>query len=151
MPGLKSTGKLFYSRRDFQDFHPTPYKTLFFLAVIYVIILSSLIIIWRLQFLQLHPSVAICAYTLLFVLIGWSQFALSNGLHEALHNNLFNKNSDLMAAIITAYPIGLTMSYRDVHQAHHKHLGTANDPDLNEYINFPTSKLALVFRFLFNL
>lgn len=151
MPGLKSAGKLFDSREDFQDFHPTPYKTLFFLGMIYVAILFSLLIVWQVPTFELHPSIVACVYTLIFFVIGWSQFALSNGLHEALHKNLFNKNSDLIAAIITAYPIGLTMSYRDVHQAHHKHLGTAKDPDLTDYINFPKSKLGLISRFLFNL
>lgn len=151
MPGLKSTGKLFRSREDFQNFHPSPHKTLFCLILIYVVVLFCLGSVWALRSTQVPFFFGAITYATLFCLIGWCQFALSNVLHEALHVNLFNKKSDLVASILTAYPIGLTMGYRATHQAHHKYLGTTCDPDFNDYVNFPNSRLEMLKRFTFNL
>jgi fatty acid desaturase len=85
-----------------------------------------------------------------FCVIGWSQYSLGNGMHEAVHHNLRNKKSDFLAALLTAYPIGLTVAYRDVHLRHHRHLGTHEDPELSVYTTFPQSKGALIRRFLWN-
>lgn len=151
MPGVKSAGKLFKSRDDFQQFHVAPYQTALYLIAIYGVILSALAIVWFLLRTDLSPLLKIGCYFVVFFVIGWGQFSISNALHEALHRNLFNKTSDILASIFTAYPVGLTMAYRDVHQAHHKYLGTEKDPDYPEYIKFPRSKLTMIIRFFWYL
>jgi len=69
-------------------------------------------------------------------------------MHEAVHKNFLNKRGDFWASIVVAYPIGLTMRYRDIHLNHHKHIGTDKDPDWDEYIKFPISKLDITKRFI---
>jgi fatty acid desaturase len=65
-----------------------------------------------------------------------------------VHHNLRNKKSDRLAALLTAYPVGLTMTYREVHLGHHKYLGTKRDPEFSVYTSFPQTKIALILRFL---
>ncbi len=86
-------------------------------------------------------------YLLAFVVIGWAQYSIGNGMHEAVHKNFGNKNGDLLASILTAYPIGLTMRYRETHIRHHRFVGDGKDPDYVFYRKFPSSKIAMIKRF----
>jgi fatty acid desaturase len=84
-----------------------------------------------------------------FVTIAWCQFSLTNGQHEALHRNFGKKQNDTLAALLTAYPIGMTMCYRDVHLSHHRYFGDpALDPDYAAYAYFPKSKFQFLTRLL---
>lgn len=85
-------------------------------------------------------------YLVSFLTIGWCQFALSNGLHEALHHNFFNRRTDLLADLLLGFPLGVrTAAYRQVHLAHHRHFGDpALDPDYPVYARFPRSRLQML-------
>jgi fatty acid desaturase len=86
--------------------------------------------------------------TVMFCVIGWAQYSVGNAMHEAVHHNLCNRRGDLLASVLTAWPIGLTMRYRGPHLAHHRFLGTTQDPDYPMYTRFPRSKFALALRLL---
>jgi fatty acid desaturase len=89
-------------------------------------------------------------YLTLFIAIGWGQFSLSNAFHDAIHYNFGQNHKDLLAGFITAYPLGLSMSYRNAHLHHHKYFADPDkDPDYNEFAYFPSSKLAMLKRFAF--
>jgi fatty acid desaturase len=64
------------------------------------------------------------------------QYALLLLVHEASHF-LFSRDrarNDRVANWTCAYPIGITVErYREVHLEHHRHLGTADDPDFDYY------------------
>jgi fatty acid desaturase len=68
-------------------------------------------------------------------------------MHEAVHKNLPMAN-DLYSAILCAYPIGLSIGYRETHLKHHRYVGTIDDPDFEYYKDFPTSKLQLIGRLI---
>jgi fatty acid desaturase len=92
---------------------------------------------------------ALLLAALAFVTIAWCQFSLTNGQHEALHHNFGKKQNDTLAALMTAYPIGMTMCYRDVHLSHHRFFGDPTfDPDYAAYAHFPKSKLQFLARLL---
>ena len=88
-------------------------------------------------------------YLILFIVIGWGQFSLSLAFHDAVHYNFGKHHKDVLAGFVTAYPIGLTMCYRAVHFSHHKFFSDPNkDPDYNDFAYFPSTKLAMMKRFL---
>lgn len=139
--------KLFFrDSKEFQSYHVGQEWAFFVLALLYGVILLALVSVWAAADLALAYAVPI--YLAAFITIGWAQYSIGNGLHEAVHHNLCNRKSDVLASLLTAYPVGLTMTYRDFHLKHHQHLGTDRDPELELYTSFPKTKLALLSRFL---
>lgn len=120
-------------------------------AAYYLVIAASLFIVFRLanhDFKIWHVTL----YLLSIFAIGWSQFSLSNALHEGLHKNFGKKHSEFLTAILTAYPIGFSMEYRNTHLDHHRYFGDKDkDPDYSGYCNFPKSKIQLLQRLLYNI
>jgi len=137
---------LFSSREEFKALHNRENKSFFVIIALYVVILISLGAVRAASPFSLSTTLPV--YFIAFVLIGWGQFSIGNGMHEAVHHNLRNRRSDRWASLLTAYPIGLTMSYRAVHLQHHRHLGTEKDPELALYTSFPRSRVEMVLRFL---
>ncbi len=79
------------------------------------------------------------------VLVGWGQFSISNGLHEAVHHNLGARQRDAVAESVAAWPIGFTMSYRAVHLDHHRYFGDpSRDPDYVTYAAYPKSRVGFI-------
>jgi len=86
-----------------------------------------------------------------FVIIGWSQFCLLNGQHEGLHYNFGAKHNELLFALLTLYPIGFTLKYRDHHWRHHQSFGKAGlDPDFANYASFPKDRFEFLGLFVKN-
>jgi fatty acid desaturase len=137
------TRELFSDRADFRRFHERDEASFVVIGGLYAALLGALVLAAFAVSLG-RPAVSVPLSILAFLLIGWAQFSLGNGMHEAVHHNLRNRKSDRLAAILTAYPIGLTMNYRKVHLLHHRHLGTDLDPDLGVYVGFPSTKLELL-------
>lgn len=144
---VSSLPKLFRDKEDFRLFHGNHKQAYFLAALIYVELLASLAVAQQAIAGESIPLRLPCA-ALAFMAIGWGQFALSNGLHEALHRNFGNRRSDRWAALLLAYPLGLTMSYRRVHDLHHRYVGSDRDPDLPKYWRFPRTKGRLALRIL---
>ncbi|MEH6569394.1 MAG: fatty acid desaturase [Halioglobus sp.] len=87
-----------------------------------------------------------------WAVIGWSQFALFNALHEGLHNRFGRPHRDLLAYALTAYTVGFDESYRKLHLDHHKFFGDPlRDPDYPNYGNFPVSQRQFIQRLFLNL
>jgi len=85
---------------------------------------------------------------LLFAVIGWCQASLSNGFHEAMHENFGARHSDRLSAILLGYPTFFTLCYRRVHTTHHVKGGDPiDDPDHVTYGDFPRSRLEMIGRF----
>jgi fatty acid desaturase len=137
---------LFRSRQEFRSFHQGEAQSFAVLALLYAIASAALGLVYAT--LHMPPMLAIPADVGAFIVIGWAQYSIGNGLHEAVHHNLKNKKSDRLAALLTAYPVGLTVMYRDIHLRHHRHLGTERDPELHLYTSFPQTKTALIVRIL---
>jgi fatty acid desaturase len=112
----------------------------------YLVIVAAVVAVWFARELSLSASVPFCLIA--FFAIGWAQYSIGNGMHEAVHHNLRNKDGDFWAAMFTAYPIGLTMRYRETHLKHHWHVGTDKDPEFDLYNAFPSSRLAMLGRFI---
>lgn len=138
---------LFRDREDFRAIHDGEGQSFVAVTLLYAAILTCLAVAWL---ANNHLSLIAAApiYLACFAVIGWAQYSIGNGMHEAVHHNFGNKKSDRWASIVTAYPIGLTMSYRSVHLEHHHHLGTSNDPELVLYTVFPKSRTAMLLRFV---
>jgi fatty acid desaturase len=91
------------------------------------------------------------AYAAVFVVTGWAQLGLLNANHDGLHHHFGKPHRELLMRFLTAYPIGLTASFRDVHWAHHRHLGDPErDPDYGNYGRFPRSRAELLLRVVGN-
>jgi len=136
---------LFKDREEFRSFQTGEDQSFGVIAALYFIALGGLVLVWVATRLPL--AAAIPGYITAFVVIGWAQYSLGNGMHEAVHHNLRNQKSDRLAWLLTAYPVGLTND-REYHLNHHRHLGTESDPDYKNYINFPQTKVALILRFV---
>lgn len=139
--------KLFFKdSKEFQSYHVGQGQAFFVLVFLYGVVFFALLSVWAAADLAFAYTLPI--YFAAFITVGWAQYSIGNGLHEAVHRNLCNKKSDFLASLLTAYPVGLTMTYRDFHLRHHQYLGTNRDPELELYTSFPRSKLALLSRFL---
>ena len=143
-----SAKAIFTSREDFRSFQVGEEKSFAVIAFLWGVIVIAFCIVGMAT--RFSWPVTAVSDIMAFCAIGWSQYSLGNGLHEAVHHNLRNKKSDFVAALLTAYPIGLTIAYRDVHLRHHRHLGTREDPELSVYTTFPRTKGDLIGRFIWN-
>lgn len=142
---VNSARILFKDRNEFRSFHTGHEQSFATIAWLYGVALCALLLVWAAG--QLPYAAAIPLDVLAFIIIGWAQYSLGNGLHEAVHYNLGNRSGDRWAALLTAHPVGLTLSYRDIHLQHHRFLGTTGDPELGAYTHFPKTKIALLLRF----
>lgn len=135
---------LFRDRNHYRSFLSGEDASFAVIAGLYATILAALGSVW----FATRGSMALILFVgaVVFIVIGWAQYSLGNALHEAAHRNLRNRKSDVLAAIVTAYPIGLTMGYRDTHLMHHQHLGTDKDPEFQTYAHFPRSRLQFLWR-----
>ncbi|MEH6592411.1 MAG: fatty acid desaturase [Halioglobus sp.] len=87
-----------------------------------------------------------------WAIIGWSQFALFNALHEGLHRRFGDPHRDRLCYALSAYPVGFDDSYRRVHLDHHKYFGDpARDPDYPNYGKFPVSRMDFLKQLALNL
>lgn len=145
MSSLRPSKLLFADNEDYITFNSGQYQSIVVIIFLYGIILFALSIVYFANSFPLLFSVPL--YLLCIFLIGWGQYSIGNGMHEAVHRNLLNKNGDFWASVVVAYPIGLTMRYRDTHLLHHRNIGTNKDPDWGEYNSFPVSRLAMLKRF----
>jgi fatty acid desaturase len=137
---------IFKDREEFRSFHTGEDRSFVVIALLYGVAIAALALVWVAASLPI--AVALPCYLLAFFAIGWAQYSLGNGLHEAVHHNLRNRKSDRLASLVTAYPIGLTMAYREVHLKHHRYLGTERDPELHVYTHFPETRIELLGRLI---
>lgn len=100
-------------------------------------------------FLKIEPLNFLLQIAVFFSL-GWLQYCIAQAFHEAIHQKLGYKNMDgFISGILTAYPIGLTPSYCQLHLAHHRYAGDPLfDPDYHTYSYFPPSKIKMLWHFL---
>ncbi len=92
-----------------------------------------------------------CAYFGAWLMTGWGQFALFNALHEGLHRRFGRPHRELLGFLLTAYPVGFSPSYRQLHLDHHRYFGESiRDPDYPNYGNFPRTKLQFLTRVAWN-
>jgi fatty acid desaturase len=128
-------------------FQTKKYYTILAIICLYLFILACFTALWIIRDINAYSVSLIKAF--LFIAIGWAQYSIGNGMHEAIHKNFPFKN-DYLCGIIAAYPIGLTMSYRNIHLDHHRYVGSKNDPDFHYYEKFPSSKIDLLARLIYN-
>lgn len=135
--------KLNFSKEDRLKYSKMKTSSILLTLVIYIVMISFICLFILLCNVQ---SVVGCLIQLFcFICVGWCQFSLSNGLHEAIHNNFGNKQIDFIAEIILAFPIGFSFGYRDIHIKHHRYLGDPKlDPDYSYYSKFPKTKLEFI-------
>lgn len=84
-------------------------------------------------------------YILMVVLLGGRFMALAALMHEAGHNTFFKtkKYNEVMTNWLTGPFILMDgKTYSKWHHEHHRHAGTKQDPDIENYVNFPISKLS---------
>jgi fatty acid desaturase len=136
---------LFRDREQFRSLHSGETASFGVIAGLYATAVAALVLVWLASRSSL--AVAVPIFMIAFLVIGWAQYSIGNGMHEAVHQNLCNRRGDWLAWAITCYPIGL-FNDRDEHLAHHKYLGTSDDPAYPEYSSFPNSKTALLARLL---
>ena len=87
-----------------------------------------------------------------FFLIGALQHRIYMIQHECTHYNLFqNKIPNIGIGSIFSYLIFFNWDYRNIHLNHHKSLGTDNDPDSHNYINYPAKTTFFLKDFLSHL
>jgi fatty acid desaturase len=113
-----------------------------------------LVVIWATIALTLyavahypHPLLILAA----IVLLGGQHLALAVAMHEAAHHTLFRTRAlnEWAGQWLAAYPALQDMQrYRRHHLSHHRHTGTALDPDLCLATGFPVSRASLVRKFL---
>ena len=118
------------------------------LSGIFFVLTLSLVIILVLACSKTHN---VFLYILSFITIGALQHRLSIFLHEAIHFTLFNsKQLNRFVGSLSAYMIFFKWSYRKIHLKHHKHLGGEHDPDLINYINYPSGLSFFIFDVFLN-
>jgi fatty acid desaturase len=116
------------------------------LAVNYSVVIGTVLALSTTQAAPTDP-LAFGIYAAAFLSIAWSQLSLLNANHDGLHMNFGKQHNDLLMWILTGYPIGLSLGFRDLHWQHHRHMGDPElDPDFGNYCAFPKSKAALILR-----
>jgi fatty acid desaturase len=85
------------------------------------------------------------------LIIGGRQLSFAILMHDCGHNSLFKstKLNRFVGNWIVAAPVFTDMqTYSRQHTIHHKDVGTAEDPDLPNYIAYPVTKTSLLRKFL---
>jgi len=102
-----------------------------------LIVACFALVIWR-------PSVP--AVVLAMLVLGGRQLGLGILMHDAAHRSLM-KNASLnewLGQWLCAAPMFVDLAiYRRYHMTHHMKAGTAEDPDLPNYANYPVSPASL--------
>jgi fatty acid desaturase len=91
------------------------------------------------------------AVLLAICLIGARQMALAVLMHECAHRTFFRTSrfNQILGDWLVAAPMNIPMSaYREVHLRHHRHGGTAKDPDLDLVRGYPATPGSLLRKFL---
>jgi fatty acid desaturase len=145
--GMSKKIKGLLTKEQFAALHGGELRAYAVTLVLYLVLLGCFAALARAADLASLPARGAVA-ALAFLAIGWCQFSLSNGLHEALHRNFGNRRDDLPADLLLAYPLCVTTSsYREVHMAHHRNLGDpGRDPDWGTYTGFPRSRVDFLLR-----
>lgn len=96
-----------------------------------------------------HPAwwTVLCAVWLL----GARQMALAVLMHECAHRSFFRTShfNQQIGNWLVAAPMNIPMAlYREVHLRHHRHGGSALDPDLDLVRGYPATPASLVRKFL---
>lgn len=129
-----SSKKNFYRDIDV-DFSEFNRRTNFLSAIFFVFTVSFIFIL----ILACSSNHNIVLFFVSFITIGALQHRLSIFLHEALHFTLFsNKQLNRFVGSLSANMVFFKWSYRKIHLKHHKHLGDDHDPDLINYVNYPS-------------
>ncbi|KIG16115.1 Fatty acid desaturase family protein [Enhygromyxa salina] len=104
-----------------------PWKSLALIAMEWVAVSTVAVLCWQ----HWHPAL----YVLAVMFIGARQHSLAVMMHEGVHFRLARDKqlNDWMAELLCAWPLLFvsTHAYRRTHFTHHKHTGTAIDPDLD--------------------
>ena len=94
-------------------------------------------------------------YLLAWVVLGIQSHRLGLLGHEGAHRLLLRNRwlNDLVSNVFLFYPLGITTEgYRSFHLAHHRHLGTSKDPELQirkgRRYQLPGSRAKVVTRFV---
>jgi fatty acid desaturase len=104
---------------------PRPVPWLVAAAVDWAVIVLIFVIVARLN----HPV----AYALAVFPLGSRQQALGALFHDAAHRLVLRNRfwNDALGSALAAFPLGLTLGgYRRYHFAHHRALGTPDDPEI---------------------
>jgi fatty acid desaturase len=91
------------------------------------------------------------AVLLSLFLIGARQMALAVLMHECAHRTFFRTSifNQTLGNWLVAAPMNIPMAaYREVHLRHHRHGGTAHDPDLDLVRGYPATPRSLLRKFL---
>lgn len=76
-----------------------------------------------------------------FIIVAGIQHRIYMIQHECTHYNLFNNRLlNSIIGSIFSYLIFFKWNYRFTHLKHHKSLGTLEDPDSHNYINYPANR-----------
>jgi fatty acid desaturase len=106
--------------------HLQPWRWLAAAAVDWCVIALTFVLVARID----HPL----GYVLAVVPLGSRQQALGALFHDAAHHLFTGKrwHNDVVGNLVAAWPLGLTLGgYRRYHFAHHRHLGTPEDPEMH--------------------
>lgn len=126
------------------------------LGVLFSVFIHYLIVfvLWALYsyFYHHYPWALIFLVPPFFMMIGWLQFSLSNGLHEGIHDNFGPPFIQKLTYLLCGYPIGFHRGYKDIHLNHHRYFGQGEkDPDYFAYTPFPKNKREFKIKMLVNL
>jgi fatty acid desaturase len=114
----------------------------------------SLLVSWGIiagSFVLCALAPTVWAYALATILIGGRQLALAILMHEAAHRSLFasRRANDFFGTWLCAAPTWNHLApYRTHHLEHHRHTGSADDPDLCLVTPFPTTRVGLARKLL---
>lgn len=131
----------FVSREELRNFHQTSVtRSLVSIAAIWISILGTLLVSFLAHTKSAHGFYALAPFAALFIATRFH--ALSVQVHEAAHYSFDRSRrslNDLIGNWLVGYWILFDVSlYRCAHEAHHRYLDTAGDPDLDFY-NFPAA------------
>lgn len=85
------------------------------------------------------------------LIIAGRQLGLGILVHDCAHHSLFTNRrlNEVVGQWLAGTPINLSLpGYRSYHLAHHRHAGTANDPDLGFVASYPITQEALRRKFV---
>jgi fatty acid desaturase len=106
-----------------------------------ILVVSWLLIGATLALVRAFPQPLVIVAAL--IVLGGQQLTLAVAMHEGAHHSLFRTRrlNEWAGQWLAAWPVIQDMQrYRRHHLAHHRHTGTAQDPDLCLASGFPVSR-----------